>query len=213
MFLPTAFNPRQARKGPDRLISVALMAKRDDGDSELVKAAASLNAELQRFETTAVGLGKLPLNSQKNLERAAKLLTDVAEVDERMGRQVAVLVAAIAEARDRQAAQAEGVRHKAEEINTRAQTFRGLLEQFGALGTFAGTLNVQLHQISVAQAAGEAAPMTELFEQMGALAQRAEGLAALATKEDFGDIARQADGLRQQVLAARGKLRLLEKRN
>ncbi len=48
-----------------------------------------------------------------------------------------------------------------------------------------------------------------LMERMADLAARAEGLASAADEKDFGDVARQADSLRQQLLSARNKLGLL----
>ena len=176
-----------------------------DSRSELISAATSLDAELTRFEETTVGFRKLTLNSQKNLERATKVLSDLAEIEASLGAQVQALVTAIASVRDRQMAQVEVVRSKAEEINARTVEFQALLEQFKVLGVDASGLNDTL-QASVTAGA----PLVDLQTAMGELTAKAQGLAELAKSQDFEDLARQADGLRQQILAARSKLRHLD---
>ena len=178
---------------------------KSESKSELVDAASALDAELVRFEEGTNSFRKLSLNSQKNLERAARMLTDLAEVEATLGAQVQVLVAAIAHVRDRQMAQVEGVRAKAEEINLRTVAFQRLLEQFKLLGVDAAGLNEKLQ---ASAAAG--APLLDLHAEMGELAAKAQGLAEIAKNEDFEDLSRQADGLRQQILSARSKLKHLE---
>ena len=184
------------------------MAKRTDTSSELVNAAEALDAELNRFEDASTSLRKLSLNSQKNLERATRSLNELAEVEESLGKQVQVLVAAIAGVRERQLAQVEEVRVKAEEIKSRSVTFQQLLEQFKVLGAGAAGLNERLQKVTP----GEGNSLTELFEEMGELAAKAQSLAELAGEQDYDDVARLADGLRQQLLSVRGKLKQLDTR-
>ena len=95
-----------------------------ESKSELINAASSLDVELVRFEEATVSFRKLALNSQKNLERATKMLTELAEVEGVLGQQVQVLVTAISHVRDRQMAQVGVVRAKAEEINARTIAFQ-----------------------------------------------------------------------------------------
>ena len=173
--------------------------------SELVAAAAALDAELTRFEESTASFRRQPLSSQKNLERATKSLNDLADGEQRLAEQVQALVKAIATARDRQLAQVEWIRLKAEEIKARSLDFQGLQERFKALGDGAAELNVRLQQ----GVAG--APLAGLDAEMGELAASAKGLAETATTRQFDDVARLADGLRQQILSARGKLRLLDR--
>jgi hypothetical protein len=176
-----------------------------ESKSELVTAASALDAELVRFEEATISFRKLSLNSQKNLERATKMLTDLADVEATLGKQVQVLVGAIAHVRDRQMAQLEVVRAKADEINARTLAFQALLEQFKNLGVDAAGLNDKLQASATA-----GAPLLDLHAEMGELAAKAQGLAEIAKGQDFEDLARQADGLRQQILSARSKLRHLE---
>ncbi len=175
---------------------------RHESKSELINAAVSLDSQLVRFEEGTASFRKLALNSQKNLERATRMLNELADVEATLGQQVQVLVTAIAHVRDRQMAQVDVVRAKAEEINRRAKAFQALLDQFQGLGVGAAALNDKLQASSAA-----GAPGVDLHLEMGELAAKAQGLAEIAKGEDFEDLARQADGLRQQILAARSKLR------
>lgn len=179
------------------LVSLGSVPKQE---SILIAAATALDAELVRFEEATNGFRKVTLNSQKNLERATKLLTDLAGSEAGLGEKVQALVGAIGTVRDRQMAQVELVREKANEINARTAVFQGLLDEFKQLGTDASGVNDKL------QVATSGNPLVDLHGEMGSLAAKAQTLAELAKEKDFEDLSRQADGLRQQILSARSKL-------
>lgn len=199
----------------------ALMSKRDKSPtSELVAAAEALEAQLNRFESLADQFRNAPLNSEKSLERASKLLRDVAEQDQQLNASVSALVAAVTAARDRQQTQAESVNARAQELQQRAETFKTLLERYGALGQSAAELNQRMQEFaaqrSKSQATGEQNAeligiLDALDERMGQVADEAQAVTGLAEEQDFTDIGRQADSLRQQLLSARNKLSLLRK--
>jgi hypothetical protein len=54
-----------------------------------------------------------------------------------------------------------------------------------------------------------AAGLRELSDRMTGVAERAQELASAARSADFEDVSRQADSLRQQLLAARNKVVML----
>ena len=197
------------------------MSKRDKPqDSELVVAAQALDSELMRFESLAEQLQKAPLESEKHLERASAMLNGLADLDEQLRLQVTALVGAISKVRDRQQAQAEIVHQRAQELQQRTEIFKNLLVRYGALGQSAGELNVRMQQFAqqrqTAQTAEENAALAENFEslqtRMTEVADEAQGLARAGEEQSFHDVARQADSLRQQLLSARNKLALLQKR-
>jgi cytochrome c556 len=198
----------------------ALMSKRDKTTSELVAAAEALEAQLTRFESLAEQFRKAPLNSEKSLERASKLLRDVAEQDQQLNASVSALVAAVTATRDRQQTQAESVNARAQELQQRAETFKTLLERYGALGQSAAELNQRMQEFAAqrnkSQGTGEQNAeligiLDALNDRMGQVADEAQAVTGLAEEQDFTDIGRQADSLRQQLLSARNKLNLLRK--
>ena len=196
------------------------MSKRDKTpSSELVAAAESLDAQLTRFESLAEQFRKSPLNSEKNLERASKLLRDVAEQDQQLNASVSALVAAVTKTRDRQQVQAESVNARAQELQQRAEAFKVLLERYGALGQSAAELNQRMQDFATQRAKVQTPEqntevlgiLDALNERMGQVADEAQAVTQLGEEQDFTDIGRQADSLRQQLLSARNKLQLLRK--
>lgn len=174
-------------------------------ESELAAATAALDAELQRFEDATETFARLSLNSQKNLERATRSLNELADGEQRVGEQVQALVKAISTVRDRQLAQVEVIRAKAEEIKARSGVFQALQEELRALGEGAAALTARLQQAAQGQ------PLGDLEEVLGALAAKARSLQESASAQDFDDLSRLADGLRQQILAVRAKVKLITK--
>jgi hypothetical protein len=112
----------------------------EEASHKLIDAAA-LEEELHRMGSVAREAQRLPLDSQRNLERTQEKLAELGAADERLQPLVGGLMAAVKE-------------------------------------------------------------RTELIDRAAAVGEAAQ-------REDFTDIARQADSLRQQLLSARSKLRLL----
>ena len=196
------------------------MSKREKQDpTELVQAAEGVEEELRRFEDLADTVLRTPLDSEKNLERASRALREVAESDERLVAQLQKLVAAVGGIRDRQQEHARGVNARAEELQARTQAFQELLQRYAGLGRSASELNAVVQEIAARKQKATtsednralAGSLEQLLERMALVAEEAQGLATSASEQDFTDISRQADSLRQQLLSARNKMALLQK--
>jgi hypothetical protein len=181
----------------------------------LAVAAEALEAGLRRYEDLAEALGRERLDSEKNLRRAAQALLALHDADARLAEQLAALVAAIGAARERQQASAVAVQERAELIRVRSEALRGLMAQWEALGRDANELTQLAQEAAVSREANgadgvgsRAAAFGQVDQRLTGLAERAQGLIDAAQAVDFGDLARLAEGLRAQVLAARNKLRL-----
>ena len=195
------------------------MSKRDTPPpSELVSAAQALDSELLRFEALAAQLQEAPLTSEKHLERASRTLKDLADLDDALRLRVGALVQAITGVRTRQQTQADAVNARAQELQRRTEVFKDLLTRYGALGQSAADLNGRMQQFAALRQQATRTPeedvqLTEVFtslqERMAGVADEAATLVGAADAEQFSDIARQADSLRQQLLSARNKLALL----
>jgi chromosome segregation ATPase len=189
--------------------------------SPLLAAAQAFDAELERFGYLAESARRGPLGSQKALERAAETLKEIADCEEQMQARARALMAALGTAREQQEAQATLVSERAEEVRRRTTVYAQLLQQFQTLGQDAADLNNLGQRLStkkrdagataadMAKDPELAAGLRELSERMGAVAERAAALASAAQTSDFEDVSRQADSLRQQLLAARNKVVLL----
>lgn len=195
--------------------------------SGLVVAAETLDAELKRYEGLAEGLGRTALSSQKALERAAATLKEVADCDDRLGVRARELVEAITAARERQQQQAQAVHARAMELAERVEIWKELMLSYEGLSQQAAGVNalIQSSLAPVVQSRkaspeggtpelGEAAiaGLEEAHARLGQLAEAAEALAEGANTKGFPDVMREADAVRQQLLAARNKLGLLRKK-
>ena len=181
----------------------------------LATVAEGLEADLVRFEELAEALVHERLDSEKNLRRAAQVLFALHEVEVRLAEHLAALLKAVGLARERQESRAGAVRERAELIQQRSEALSGLMQRWEALGREAAEVT-DLAQ--GATAPGDASNGEErrdvgsaferVDERLGTLAESAHALVEAARQVDFDDLARQAEGLRAQVLAARNKLRL-----
>jgi hypothetical protein len=185
----------------------------------LTDAAAALDAELRRFEELSLAAGKVPLNSQKNIERAATLTREANESRERFAELLKSLVAAVSVARDRQQTSADALQVRVEEIQSRTACYEGLLRRFAGLGTRAGSLQERVLQAAATQkdadgavaSAGVAGVLGEVQDRLAEIVSEAADLARAAAADDFADLGRQADSLRQQVLSVRNRVTLLQR--
>jgi uncharacterized coiled-coil DUF342 family protein len=180
-------------------------------ESSLVLAAAALDEELRRYDSLADESSRSLINSAKTLERAVRLIQESTERNETVQDKLRGLVAEIEAARVRQVESLNTLLQAAQRTQARSEQYDALLRRFAALGESArqvNTLAVEVDAKRRADAAGD-----EILERLGAMetqmagvVSEADELAALASEQDWTDLARQADAVRQQVLAAKNKI-------
>lgn len=179
------------------------MAK-SEKPSELAEAALALDHELRRFEELSIQAARVKLSSAKNVERATEALTRAAESQDRIQEQVKKLVAAVQAERQKQEVDAGALMARAQEIAARRARFAQVLERMGALGQMAKEVQTLLRE--------GPGKLDEVQERMQRVADGAADVVREAQQEEMDDVAQQADGLRQQVLAARNKVGLLARK-
>lgn len=186
------------------------MARKDELESDLTRAALAMEEELQRFEELCLAAAKTPLRSRKSLERAAKQLEAVAESDDRLTVQVQALLAAIQAAKARKDDVAAKVSAAALVLQERTARYQQLMTDFAGLGHLAAELGASAPDAS---RLAEASVAGSLYDRLGDLAAKAESLRSQAASDDFDDVASDADSLRQQLLATRNRLKLALERD
>ena len=170
---------------------------RDDKPSELAEAALALDRELRKFEDLAEQAGRLKLSTERNLERATEARTRAAESQDRIRGHVEDLVAAVAATRQRQEGDAAALMERAQQIAARRKEFADVLQRMAGLG-------------QVQEALRGATPSVEGIEpRMQQIAEEAAAIAQTAQEKEMDEVARQAEVLRQQILAAKNKVALL----
>jgi DNA repair exonuclease SbcCD ATPase subunit len=191
----------------------------------IVDVATALDAELRRFEELAAAVRRAPLSTEKNIDRAAGLIRQAADCQDRFTTQLSALVGAMASTRDRVEAAARAINARAEEVRQRSAEHDALLKRLAALGQEAKEIGA-LAQAIAARKAREggadpgAAPgsgdealeeVRGMLARMTAVARQADELAKEASAAGIEDLARQADSLRQTLGSAHHKVTLLER--
>jgi chromosome segregation ATPase len=192
---------------------------RRGGWGELGRAAEELERELARFDELTASARRMPLDTQKAIQRAAKATTETASGQERVDRALGALVQAIAAVRTRHEANAAALVARGEEIGRRAEELAALQLRFDALGEEGRIINQLVHDAASAQRGATSAEEIAAFiatiegveERMTRLVEGAREVGQAAVAASITDLAEQADALRQQVAAARNKMGLLRK--
>jgi chromosome segregation ATPase len=177
---------------------------RSEKPSELAEAAHTLDQELRRFEELSGRAARVKLNSAKNLESATEALTRAAESQDRIQAHVRKLVEAVQAARQKQEVDAAALMARAQEIAARRARFAQVMERMAGLGQMAKEVQELLRE--------GPGKLGEVEERMQKVADDAADVAREALEQEMEDVARQAEVLRQQVLAAKNKVGLLARR-
>jgi hypothetical protein len=184
--------------------------------SPLVAAAAAVDEELREYDELAREAQRITLDGEKSLARAARVLSASTERQPRIQEKLQALVAEIEGARVRQQQSLDALVDVSRALEARATAYDALMRRFAALGQSAQSIHRVSSDLTARKAAG--APESELLdglrtveERMLQVATDAEGLARDAGEDGWAEIARQADAVRQQLLAAKNKLSLAYK--
>jgi uncharacterized coiled-coil DUF342 family protein len=168
----------------------------------LLRAATSLETELQRLEALSRAARKIPLTTEKNIARAAKELQEALTLPERLAAGLQQLASAMATMQGRQQAALEPLATFASEIQQRHQRLLEHMQAFAALGSAAAEVTARIQG-----GEGErAAVLSDVDAQLGRLADNARALFDAARAEDFPELAREADALKQRAAALRRRL-------
>ncbi len=186
----------------------------------LVAAAQAFADSLDRFAKLAQGLGRASLDSSQGLARAAAALNEVATCEEDLQAEAKTLIAALATAREAQEGQTELVRSRALEIQRRGEAYAALIRRFEVIGQDAGDLNAAVQELASQRMSAERglreaeispllSDLDQLDERMGLVVAASEALGGDARSDNFDELHRKTDSLRQQLLAARNRIGLL----
>lgn len=189
------------------------MPTKDRLTGPLTLATAELEAEILHYEQTSASLDKLPLNSEKTLQRARKVLEECAAHQERLAVLLPAFAQAMQAAQARQQACMNVTAEGTQRIKTRFEERVVLLERIAALGQRAQAINEPVTAI-LGRDSGQGDPAAEALlrslDEVGALTEaviaEADELARAANASEWVDIARDAEALKQQLQAARNKV-------
>lgn len=184
--------------------------------SPLVAAAAALDDELSGLTELAEGTKHEALDGDRSMARTTKALSASVEQQARIETRLRALVEEIERARVRQQESTKALVDVAHEVERRAKSRDELLARFAALGESAGHVNSLAVELGERKNAGAADAeildrLAAIQMEMAAVVGEAEVLVEAAKRETWPEIARQADGIRQQMLSAKNKLALAQR--
>jgi hypothetical protein len=181
--------------------------------SEVETAAIAFERELRHYEALARAACRDPLDSRKNIERAAGATRDAAAFQERTVVPLQELAAAMSRARERFETASQALGARAQEIQARMADLSALFARFETIQVRASEINARVVQVSTSgRPAGAIGVQTLAHElddiagQMDALVEETRQIATEAHHAQLSDLGRDAEALRQQVLSARQKL-------
>lgn len=186
-------------------------------EPNLQTVAEGLLGDLRKLEDTIREAQRLEINSAKNLQRGRRLLESCSETEVRLAGHLQGLASSIQSTQLRIAACMEHTVDFSKRVAERAEIRSQLLERLGGLGKRASEINEPVAAAVAAQAAGTAenatllATVNEVVTRTEGLMEEAANVAGEAKDAGWVDIARDADGLRQQVQALRGKVLILQR--
>jgi len=169
---------------------------------EIVRAAEALEDELAKLEALSRAVSKIRLDSEKNISKAARELNEAAALPERLGERLTALAAAMQQMQRRQQAALEPLAVRATEIQQRMQRLGEHMQAFAGLGEAAGQLTALLQS----EERESPAALEQVEAELARIAEGARALFEQARADDFSDVARQADALKQRIAALRGRL-------
>lgn len=175
--------------------------------SELAKKAGALEDELAVFERIGREAWTTPLDSQKNLERARRLLDKLAEAETVLNGKAGDLARLLGALRDRQQDAADRITGWARELQEKIESYNTVQARFAELGSSATGL-----QEALQKASGDPEALAEVTTELHALAKRSGDLADEAKLAGFKDLQRDAEARRSQLESSARKLEELRAR-
>jgi hypothetical protein len=177
------------------------LARREQDEPELVRAAMALEDELSALEGFAKTLAKTRLDSEKNLARAERELALALAVPERLATGLGKLATELAKMQARQAAALDPITARAAEIEARKLRLDEHLRAFATLGQVTAEITAMLQGET-----GESRTLDAVRTRLTSAADDAGALFRVARDDDFPDVAREADSLCKRLTHLRGLL-------
>jgi chromosome segregation ATPase len=177
------------------------MGKPEKFVPELMRAAAALEDELAKLETLSRTVRKTRLDSEKNILKAAKELNEALKLPERLAEGLGALAAAMQQMQSRQQTALEPLAAYASEIQQRRRRLEQHMQAFAALGRATGDVSALLQSDRE-----RAVVMGEAKGELTKIAADAQALLEAARVDDFPEVAREAEALKQRVSALRRHL-------
>lgn len=169
--------------------------------SELVQAAEALEDEIARLEAISRSARKIRLTSAKNIARAAAELNQTLALPEQLSERLQAVARALASMQERQQAALEPLSAFAVQVQQRTARLSEHMQSFDALGKAAAEVNDLL-----VASAGDRSGIPRAEARLHEISESARAVFEAARDDDFPELAREADVLKQRMAALRKRL-------
>jgi hypothetical protein len=187
---------------------------KSEHSSDFMRCAEAVEKEVRRLEELSRAACRIKLGTEKSIGRAARELQQAMAQQERLAGELRQFGEAMVGLQSRQQAALEPLSARALEIQARVARLSEHMQRFGALGMQASETANALREVTLSpgetlgasRGAQQASALIGVDERFRTLLDEARSLAESAGEEEFPDIAREADALRQRLQAMRGRL-------
>ena len=180
-------------------------------ESSLLAATRALSDDLDRFEKLSSELSRLVINSDKTLQRARRGLLECSEHEGKLAESLRGFALAMQTMQAMQQRCMDQTAQATERVRLRQEQRALLQERLQQLGGNASEISSLAASLpeSPDRASGELlGRLQEVAQRLELVIAEAAEVSRLAHEDDWTDVERDTDSLKQQLLAAKNRVRL-----
>jgi hypothetical protein len=183
-------------------------------ESPLLAAARALAEDVGRFESLSQELGRLPINSDKTLQRARQHLQTCSEHEAQLAQSLRGFAEAMQALQESQRRCMDLTAQAAARMQKRHEQRVALEQRLTELGKSARDVSQPV--AALFETAGESpdlmAPLAEVERRLDGVIQNASSLCDAARDEEWHDLERDTQSLREQLQALRNRVLLMRRK-
>jgi hypothetical protein len=177
-------------------------------ESPLLVAARALSDDLSRFEALSTELGQLSINSEKSLQRAGQSLQACSDHEAKLAQSLGAFAQAMQYLQVTQQRCMEQAAAAAEHVRKRQVERAGVEERLALLGQKARDVSLPVTDQSTTASSELLGPLERVEQQLSALITEVGEVCDLAQQQDWQDLTRETQSLREQLQALRNRVLL-----
>jgi hypothetical protein len=185
-----------------------------NSESPLLAAARTLAENVARFEDLSAELLRLPLNSEKSLQRARQGLEMCSEHETKLAHSLRGFAEAMQALQESQRRSMDLTAQAAQRIQKRQEQRLELQQRVAQLGAQAREVSQPV--AALVEAPGDSpdllAPLAEVERRLDAVIEDAGSVHELARQDEWSDLERDTQSLREQLQALRNRVLLMRRK-
>jgi uncharacterized coiled-coil DUF342 family protein len=183
-------------------------------DTPLLAAARALAEDVTRFETLSLELARLPLNSEKSLQRGRQALQACSEHETKLAQSLRGFAEAMQAVQQSQRQSMDRTAEAAQRVQKRQEERSELERRVAQLGNQAREVSQPV--AGLVEAPGTSpdvlAPLAEVGRRLDAVIDDAGSVYELAQQGEWNDLERETQSLREQLQSLRNRVLLMRRK-